>query len=58
MSTARPTAGAAHAAFEFRESFPDADIPRLRFFAGDDPTNPLVACERRNIFPHSFGRRR
>ena len=52
MHTAGPTTGAAHAALEFRKCLFDADTPRLRFFAGDDPAYPLIACERRNIVPY------
>ena len=58
MHTPCPATGAAHATFELRESFPDSDIARLRFFAGREPANPLVARERRNVVPHSFRRRR
>ena len=56
MHTARPAAGAAHAAFELREPFPDSDISRLRFLAGCDPADPLVAREWCNIFPYRFRR--
>ena len=58
MHTPCPATGAAHATFELRESFPDSDIARLRFFAGRDPANPLVARERRNIVPYCPRRRR
>ena len=58
MGTACPAAGAAHSAFEFRESLLDSDISCLRFFAGGDPTDPLIARERRNIFPYRFRHRR
>ena len=51
MNAAGPTAGPAHSAFELRESFSDTDTPRLGFFAGDDPADPLVPRERRNVFP-------
>ena len=58
MNTTRPAAGAAHPAFELRESLLDANSPRFRFFAGDDPANPFIAREWRNIFPYRFRRRR
>ena len=58
VNAARPTAGAAHAAFELGECLLDTDTPRLRFLAGGDPTDPLIARERRNIFPHRPRRRR
>jgi len=38
VNAARPTAGAAHAAFELGECLLDTDTPRLRFLAGGDPT--------------------
>ena len=58
VNTARPAAGAAHAAFELRDSLLDTDIPRLRFLARSDPANPLVARERCDAFPNcSRGRR-
>ena len=52
MRTACPATGAAHAAFELRECLFDTYTPRFRLFAGDDPANPLVARERRNILPY------
>ena len=58
MSTTGPAAGAAHAALELRDSFLDTDTSRLRLLAGGDPTDPLIARERRNIFPHCSSRRR
>ena len=51
MNTPSPATWPAHAAFEFRESFLDTDIPRLRFLARRNPANPLVACERGDVFP-------
>ena len=52
MGAAFPTAGPTHSALELGERVPDTDIPRLRPFAGRNPTNPLVAREWRDIFPY------
>ena len=57
MNTAGPTAGAAHAASKLRECLLDTDTPRLRFLARDDPADPLIAREGRNIFPYCPRRR-
>jgi len=51
VRTTGPATRAAHPAFHFRESFFDANIPRLRFFARRNPANPLTAGERSNIVP-------
>src|SRR3989344_340451 len=53
MNTTDPTARPAHSAFQLRECLLDSYSPRLRFLARDNPANPFVARERRNIFPHS-----
>ena len=57
MNTTGPAAGSAHSALKLRECLLDTDTSRLRFFAGDDPANPLIARERRNILPY-YSRRR
>ena len=58
MHTAGPTTGPTHATFELRECLLDTDTPRLRFFAGRDPADPLIACKGRDVFPHRSRRRR
>ena len=57
MRATGPAARAAHSAFKLGECLFDTDIPRLRFFAGDDPANPFVARERRDVVPYRFRRR-
>lgn len=51
MRASRPAAGAAHAALHLGEGFLDANVARLRFFSRGNPAYPLVARERRNVFP-------
>ena len=58
MNTAGPATRPAHSALKLGECLLDTDVSRLCFLAGDDPTNPLVACERRNVVPHGPCRRR
>ncbi len=51
MRTAGPATRSAHTTFEFRECFFDANSSCLLLFAGSNPTNPLITCERGNIIP-------
>ena len=51
MRTARPTARATHPFFELRTHPFDMLPPGLIFLDGDGPADPLVARERRYVFP-------
>src|SRR5580658_4454404 len=51
MRTARPAARPPHPFFELRAHPFDMLPPCLIFLDGDGPANPLVACERRYVFP-------
>ena len=51
MNTTDPTAWPAHPTFQLRKRLLDSYSPRLRFLAACNPADPLVARERRNIFP-------
>jgi hypothetical protein len=51
MRTARPAARAPHPFFEVRAQPFDMLPPCLIFLDGDGPADPLVACERRYVFP-------
>ena len=53
MRATRPAAWAAHSAFQFGERLFNADIPCLQFLTRGNPADPLIARERRNIFPRS-----
>ncbi len=52
MDTTRPTTRPTHSTFKLRECLLDTDTPRLRFLAGRNPANPLIAREWRDIFPY------
>ncbi len=58
MNTAGPTAGSAHATPELGERFLDPDSSRFRLLAARYPADPLIACQRRNVFPRSLRSRR
>jgi hypothetical protein len=49
----RPAAGPPHAFFKFRAHPFDVLPPRFIFLDGDGPADPLVARERRYVFPGS-----
>lgn len=51
MRAAGPTTRSAHSAFQLCESLLNPDNSRLRHFPRGNPTDPLVASERRNILP-------
>ena len=51
MDAADPTARTAYPLLEFRDNSPDVVLPRLRRLDGDRPADPLVASERRYVFP-------
>ena len=51
MRTARPAARPPHPFFEFRAHPFDVLPPCLIFLDGDGPADPLVARQRRNVFP-------
>jgi hypothetical protein len=51
MRTARPAARPPHPFLELRAHPFDMLPPRLIFLDGDSPADPLVACERRYVFP-------
>ncbi len=51
MRTARPTARPPHPFFELRTHPLDMLPPCLIFLDGDRPADPLVARERRDVFP-------
>ena len=51
MWTARPTARPPHPFFELRAYSFDMLPPCLLFLDGDGPADPLVARERRYVFP-------
>src|ERR1700676_2483501 len=51
MRTARPAARPAHPFFELRAHPFDMLAPCLLFLDGDGPADPLVARERRDVFP-------
>src|SRR3989344_448270 len=51
MSATGPTTRSAHSARKLREPLLDSNSSRLRFLARGDPANPLVARERRYVFP-------
>ena len=55
MRTSSPTAGSAHATFEFGETFLNTDISRLCFLATRYPADPFIAGERGDVIPNSFG---
>lgn len=57
MNTTDPATRPAHTTFKLRECFLDADTPCLRLLAGRNPAYPLIACERRDIFPYREGLR-
>ena len=51
MSASRPAARAALAIRQARATPVDPLAPRLRFLRGFDPADPIIAGQRRNIFP-------
>jgi hypothetical protein len=51
MSTTHPTTRAARPFFKLRAYPFNVFSSRLWFFDGNSPTNPLIASERRKIFP-------
>jgi len=51
MRAAGPAAWPPHPFFELRAHPFDMLSPRLIFRDGDGPADPLVACERRYVFP-------
>ena len=51
MRAAGPAAGAAHPAPELGERLLDTDAAGLGLLAGDNPADPLVARERRDVLP-------
>lgn len=51
MNTTGPTTRAAFALLEFRDSSPEMNFSGLRFLDGDNPADPLVARQRRNVSP-------
>jgi hypothetical protein len=57
MRTAGPTTGAAFARPEFLDRALDSSAARRSLPGRDDPTNPFVACQRRQILPGRLCRR-
>ena len=57
MWTARPTTGAAFARLEFLDRALDSAAACRSLFGRDDPTNPFVPPQRRQILPSRFGGR-
>lgn len=57
MRTPGPTTRSTHAAFHFGEGLIDTNISGLGSLAGNNPTNPLIASEWRNILPNFDGGR-
>lgn len=57
MRTAGPATRPAHTALELREGFFDTNIPCLFLSTGRYPADPLIARQRRDIFPNSQQRR-
>ena len=55
MRTAGPAAGPAHAFFELGAYSFDMLAPGVIFLDGDGPADPLVARERRYVFPGQQG---
>ncbi len=51
MRTAGPAARPPHPFFEFRANPFDMLLPCLIFLDGDGPADPLIARERRYVFP-------
>ena len=51
MRTARPTTGAAFARLKFLDRALDSSDARRYLFGRDDPTNPFVSRQRRQILP-------
>ena len=58
MKATGPTARPAHSTLHFGEGLRDANTPRLHFFAGRHPADPLISRERGNVLPQSFHLRR
>lgn len=58
MGTAGPAAGPPHPRRKLRKTHLDPTLPRLRFLGIENPADPLVACERRDIFPNDVRRGR
>lgn len=55
MRTSGPTARPAHATRKLRDCFIDADISRLCLLARNDPADPFVLGERRDVIPYHLG---
>jgi hypothetical protein len=51
MRTAGPTTGAAFARLEFLDRALDSAAARRSLFGRDDPTNPFVPRQRRQVLP-------
>ena len=58
MRTAGPATGPTHPRRKFRKAHLDPTLPRLRFLGIENPADPFVACERRDIFPNGVRRGR
>lgn len=58
MNTAGPTTRPARSFYKLRTRPLDPVASRPRFLSGDDPADPLIAREWRNIFPRCSRRRR
>lgn len=56
MRAAGPAAGAAHSFFQLLYGPPNVLLARLHFLDGDNPADPFIACQGRNILPR--GKRR
>lgn len=54
VRAASPAAGPSHPALKLGESFLNPNAPRLRFLAGGNPTDPLIARKWRYIVPYRF----
>jgi len=51
MNATGPTTRSALPVYKPRARPLDPATPRLRFLGRDNPADPLIACERRNILP-------
>lgn len=57
MTAAGPTARSSHSFFELLERAANATLASFLLLGIFDPTDELVACERRDVFPSSERRR-
>jgi len=56
MRATGPTARPPHPARKFGQGFLDPDASRFLLFARDDPANPLVTRQGRDIVPYGLRR--